>query len=97
MEPGRIARKGIESSERLGRHLARRLVLTERLLNATSGRRRKSVATAAATASSSPVISWIASTFSSSVTGVSGVQPTTLFAASPDHRNSPVRSFHADS
>jgi hypothetical protein len=59
-------------------------------LEATSGRRKKSVVTTAATASSL-ARSWIASTFSWTLSGESTFQPTTRFALSCVHLGSPPR------
>ncbi|OAH12788.1 hypothetical protein STSP_38250 [Streptomyces jeddahensis] len=59
-------------------------------LEAIAGRRRKSVVTTAATASS-VARSWIASTFSWTLSGKSTFQPTTRFALSCVHLGEPPR------
>jgi len=61
-------------------------------LLATAGRRRKSVVTTAATASS-VARSWIASTFSWTLSGESTFQPTTRFALSCVHLGCPPRGL----
>ncbi|TDD05707.1 hypothetical protein E1292_16665 [Nonomuraea deserti] len=73
-----------------------RAVVPAIALDATSGRRSRSVATAAATCSSRAE-SWLRSTFSCTVTGCSTCWPTSRRAASSVQRRSPLRVCGAGS